>query len=183
MKRFAIPLFIGLLAVCFSVQVQAQDKPAPSPLGKVYQRVGVTDMEVTYSRPGVKERTIFAADGLVPFGKLWRTGANRASKVSFSTDVMIGDTKVAAGTYAIFSIPGAEEWTLIINKNADQGGTGNYDESKDAVRVTATPGELPFSIENFSFGFNNVKDTSVDLMLYWEKTIVSIPITVEKTWE
>lgn len=165
-----------------SLQVSAQDKPAPSPLGKVYQRVGVTDMEVTYSRPSAKGRSIFAAKGLVPHGQLWRTGANRATKISFSTDVMIGGKKVAAGDYAIFSIPDAGKWTVIFNSNADQGGTANYEEAKDAVRVNVETSTLPFSVENFSIGFNNVKDTSVDLLIYWETTLVSVPISVEKTW-
>ena len=183
MKRIGIQLFIGIFAVLFSVQVNAQDKPAPSPLGKVYQRLGVTDVEVEYSRPGVKDRAVFSADGLAPFGKLWRTGANRATKITFSTDVMIGGKKVAAGTYSIFSIPGATEWTIIVNTDYDQGGTGSYDEAKDVVRVKVEPAELPFAVETMTFAFNNVKSTSADLLLYWEKTLVSVPISVEKTWE
>lgn len=182
-KRIGFQLFIGLLAMACTLQVNAQDKPAPSPMGKVYQRLGVTDVEVTYSRPGVKGRSIFAAEGLVPHGKLWRTGANRATKISFSTDVMIGGKKVPAGEYAIFSIPAAGEWTVIFNSNPDQGGTGNYEESKDVVRVKAATQELPFSVETFTIGFNNVQPASADLLIYWDTVLVSVPITVEKTWE
>lgn len=183
MKRIGFQLIVGLLVMACTLQLQAQDKPAASPLGKVYQRVGVTDVEVAYSRPGVKGRSIFAAEGLVPYGKLWRTGANQATKISFSTDVMIGGKTVPAGTYAIFSIPGASEWTVIFNSNPDQGGTGNYEESKDVVRVTAASQELPFSVENFTIGFNNVQSTSAELIIYWDTALVSVPIKVKKTWE
>lgn len=183
MKRIGFQLIVGLLAMICTLQLNAQDKPAASPLGKVYQRLGVTDVEVEYSRPGVKGRSIFSADGLVPYGKLWRTGANSATKISFSTDVMIGGKTVPAGTYAIFSIPGADEWTIIFNSNPNQGGTGNYEESKDVVRVTAETQELPFSVENFTIIFNNVKPTSADLIMYWDNALVSVPISVKNTWE
>ena len=182
MKKIATFCLACMLTFLFAVQVQAQDKPAPSPLGKVYQRVGVTDIEVEYSRPGVKDRTIFAADGLQPYGKLWRTGANAATKISFSTDVMVGGKKVAAGTYSVFSIPGAEEWTFILNQDADQGGTRNYDEAKDAVRIMVKPGVYPNKVETMTFAFGNVKDTSTDLAMIWEETVIMVPITVEKTW-
>lgn len=183
MKKIGFQLFIGLLVMACTLQVNAQDKPAASPLGKVYQRLGVTDVEVTYSRPGMKGRSIFAADGLVPHDKLWRTGANQATKISFSTDVMIGGKTVPAGTYAIFSIPGAEKWTVIFNANANQGGTGNYKEAEDVVRVMAETQELPFDVETFTIGFNNVQPTSADLMIYWANTLVNVPISVKKTWE
>lgn len=182
MKKLGIKLFIGVFAVLFSLQVNAQDKPAPSPLGKVYQRVGVTDMEVTYSRPSVKGRTIFAEKGLQPYGKLWRTGANGATKISFSTDVMIGGKKVAAGDYSIFSIPGADEWTVIFNTDAAQRGTGKYTKDKDAVRLMVAPAEYPAVVETMTIAFANVKDTSTDLVILWEKAMIVVPITVEKTW-
>jgi len=182
MKKLGIQLFIGVFAVLFSLQVNAQDKPAASPLGKVYQRVGVTDMEVTYSRPSVKGRSIFAADGLQAYGKLWRTGANGATKISFSTDVMIGGKKVAAGEYSILSIPGADEWTLIVNSDAGLRGTGGYSKDKDAVRLMVKPGEYPSNVETMTIAFANVTDTSTDLVILWEKTMIAVPITVEKTW-
>ncbi len=182
MKKFTFSMLSSLLAVLFTLQLSAQDAPAPSPLGKVYQRVGVTDIEITYSRPGMKGRTIFAEDGLTPLGKLWRTGANAATKISFSTDVMVGGKKVAAGDYAIFSIPGSEEWTFILNTDADQRGTGRYDEAKDAARITVSVTEYPNPVETMTFVFGNVKDTSADLALLWEKTMIVVPIEVEKTW-
>lgn len=181
-KRIGFTLFIGLLTMAGSIQLSAQDSPAPSPLGKVYQRLGVTDVEVNYSRPGVKERSIFATEGLVPFGKLWRTGANQSTKISFSTDVMIDGKKVPAGEYAIFTIPAADEWTVIFNSNL-QGGTGNYSESKDVARVKVKSDKLPFPVETFTILFGNVKPTSADLVMFWETTMIGVPITVEKTWD
>lgn len=182
MKRIAFQMLIGLLAMACTLQVSAQDKPAASPMGKVYQRLGVTDVEVEYSRPGVKGRSIFAADGLVPLGKLWRTGANARTKISFSTDVMIGGTKVPAGTYSILSIPGKEEWTVIFSSNTTSG-AGAYKEENDVARVKVAAQELPFSVETFTIGFNNVQPTSADLMIYWDTVLVSVPLQVEKTWE
>ena len=182
MKKIVTLCLACMLTILFAFQLQAQDKPAPSPLGKLYQRVGVTDIEVEYSRPGVKDRTIFAADGLQPYGKLWRTGANAATKISFSTDVMVAGKKVAAGTYSIFSIPGADEWTFILNSDADQRGTGKYDKAKDVVRTMVEPGKYPIKVETMTFAFGNVKDTSADLAMIWEETIIVVPITVEKTW-
>ncbi len=183
MKKFGIQLTMGLFALLFAFSLQAQDKPAPSPLGKVYQRLGVTDVEIVYSRPGVKGRTVFAAEGLQSYGKLWRTGANAATTISFSTDVMVGGKKVAAGKYSVFSVPGAEKWKFMINSNAELRGTRNYDEAKNAVSLELTPTEYPSNVETMTFVFANVTDTSMDLMMFWEKTVLTIPITVEKTWE
>ena len=182
MKTLNIQLLIGILTLLLSLQVNAQEQPAPSPLGKIYQRVGVTDVEMTYSRPGVKGRTIFADDGLVPYGELWRTGANMATTISFSTDVMVGGEKVKAGAYAVFTIPRQGEWTFILNTVTDQGGTGSYDEDKDALRITVPSQEYPGPVETMTFVFGNVKDTSMDLALIWENTMITVPISVGKTW-
>src|SRR5271156_894034 len=105
--------------------------PAASPLCTLKQRIGITDVEITYSRPGVKGRHVFGA--LVPYGKLWRAGANQATKISFSTPVKLNGTDIAAGAYALFAIPTKEEWTLIINKDSEQAGTGKYDEKLDVA--------------------------------------------------
>lgn len=183
MKKIGFQLLASVFVLLFAVQANAQDKPAPSPLGKVYQRVGVTDVEFTYSRPSAKERTIFAADGLVPFGKLWRTGANAATKVSFSTDVTVGGQKVPAGTYALFSIPNEKEWTIILNSDAAQRGTGSYDKAKDVARFTVEATEFPFPVEMFTIVIGNVKPTSADVSLVWATTGVNFSIEVEKTWE
>ena len=119
----AKPLFCLLAFVCglaFVSRLPAQtpgvEFPAASPAGTLKQRVGLTDIQVDYSRPGVKDRTIFG--GIVPYGQVWRTGANQATRLTFSTPVKLEGHEIPAGTYALFTIPGESEWTIIINKNA-----------------------------------------------------------------
>jgi hypothetical protein len=182
MKKLGFQFITLAFAMLFTLQLSAQDKPAASPLGKVYQRVGVTDVEVTYSRPSAKGRTIFADNGLVPFGKLWRTGANGATTISVSTAVMIGDQKLDAGTYSILSIPAADEWTIIFNSDASLRGTGGYSEAKDAVRINVPVSAAPALVETFKIYFGTVTDTMTELWIAWENTKVKVPISVEKTW-
>src|SRR5208282_6301304 len=114
--------------------------PAASPACTLKQRVGLTDIEIVYSRPGVKGRTIFG--GIVPYGQVWRTGANQATKISFSTPVKLEGNEIPAGTYALFTIPGENEWTIIINKNTNQWGAFQYNEKDDFVRFKVTPATL-----------------------------------------
>ena len=153
--------------------------PAPSPACTLKQRVGLTDIEVTYSRPGIKGREIFGS--LVPYGKVWRTGANAATKISFSTPVKLNGTDVPAGTYALFTIPGESEWTIILNKGADQWGAYQYDEKADVARFKATPIELSEQIETFMIDFNLIHDESAVLNLIWDHTVVPINIRLDLT--
>jgi hypothetical protein len=148
--------------------------PAPSPECTLKQRVGLTDIEIVYSRPGVKGRKIFG--GLVPFGEVWRTGANNATKVTFSSDVKLNGTPIPAGTYALFSIPGENEWTIIINKGAKQWGAFQYDEKVDVARFKATPAKISQPIETFTIEFNGIRDDSARLDLIWENTVVPIKL-------
>ena len=113
--------------------LQAQDLPMPSPAASVKQRVGLTDIEITYSRPGVKDRVIFG--DLVPYNEMWRTGANKASAISFSTDVMIMGNELKAGTYAIFTTPGESEWEIIFNNNTEQWGTSAHKDEEDVLKI------------------------------------------------
>lgn len=151
--------------------------PRPSPFAKVSQDVGLTQIAVDYSCPGVKGRKIWGA--LVPFDKMWRTGANRATKITFSKDVTFVDQAVPAGTYALFTIPTKSgEWTVILNKNADQPGTGiNYKPELDLVRVKAHAKPAPHR-ERLAFQFSDFTDDRASLDLEWEKLRVSIPIKV-----
>jgi hypothetical protein len=103
--------------------LSAQEMPAPSPAAMVMQRVGLTDITIEYSRPGVKSRMIFG--DLVPYNKLWRTGANKATLIKLSTDAKINGQEIKAGSYSIFTIPGEEEWVVIFNKDTELWGTGN----------------------------------------------------------
>jgi hypothetical protein len=150
--------------------------PQASPACTLKQRVGLTDVEITYSRPGVKDREIFGA--VVPYDKVWRTGANGATKLVFSTDVKLNGNNVPAGTYALMTIPGKDEWTIIINKGADQWGSYKYDEKNDLVRFKAKPVALDKSVDAFTIEFNDIRDESSNLNIAWDKTMVPIKLEV-----
>ena len=148
--------------------------PAPSPTATLKQRVGVTDIEITYSRPGVKGRTIFG--GLEPYGEVWRAGANSATKVTFSTPVKIGGTEVPAGSYGLFALLGKDEWTVIFNKIPNQWGAYAYNPKDDVVRVPAKVIALPQPVETFAIDINDIRDDSATLNLLWEKTRVAVKL-------
>ncbi len=156
---------------------QAIKTPAPSPPQFIRQDLGLSNIELSYSRPGVKDRTIFG--DLVPYGKVWRTGANQATTLTFGDDVIIGDTKITAGKYGLLTIPGAEEWTIIITRQVDVTNPAAYKQDQDVVRVKVKPQDLPFSIETFTIIFGNVTSNSCRLDLCWDKTVVSLPIRTE----
>ena len=165
-----------LLAIGASASAEDLTLPAPSPLARVMQTVGVTEITVEYSSPGVKGRKIFGK--LLPLSELWRTGANRATRITFSQDVKVADQDVPAGTYAIFTIPGKKMWTFILNKNADQGGTRTYDQALDQLRVEIKPKRVP-KRERMTFLFSNTTDDATELELEWETTRLSVPITTD----
>jgi Protein of unknown function (DUF2911) len=166
-----------ILASTSRAQTPQIDFPAASPSCTLKQRVGLTDIEIDYSRPGVKNRTIFG--GIVPYGQVWRTGANQATKITFSTPVKLGGADIPAGSYALFTIPGENEWTIIINKGAAQWGAFQYKQEDDVVRFTATPLPMAEMIETFTIEFNHIRDESAVLNLVWERTVVPIPLKVE----
>jgi hypothetical protein len=168
-----------LLAASLTAQTPKVDFPAASPACTLKQRVGLTDIEIVYSRPGVKNRTIFG--GIVPYGQVWRTGANGATKVTFSTSVKLNGTEIAAGTYALFTIPGEDEWTIIINKGAAQWGAFQYDEKADVARFKVTPMQLAEQIETFTIEFNLIRDESAVVNLVWDHTVVPIKLEIELT--
>ena len=150
--------------------------PSPSPACTIKQRVGLTDIEIVYSRPGIKGREIFGS--LVPYGKVWRTGANNATKVTFSTPVKLNGQDIAAGSYALYTIPGEDEWTIILNKGVGKSGT-QYDEAEDVVRFKATPMPFGSKIENFTIEFNRIADDSAVINLVWDKTVVPIKLELD----
>lgn len=151
--------------------------PAPSPASTLKQRVGLTDITVEYSRPGVKGRVIFG--GLEPWGEVWRAGANSATKVTFSTPVKLNGTAVPAGTYGLFALLGKDEWTIILNHVANQWGAYQYDPKDDVARIKATPVALPDAVESFTIDFNDLRDESATLSLSWEKTRVPLRLEVD----
>ncbi len=173
---------ISGLAVVSSLRAQTPniDFPAASPACTLKQRVGLTDITVVYSRPSVKGRTIFG--GIVPYGQVWRAGANQATKISFSTPVKLEGNEIPAGNYSLFAIPGEQEWTIIISKNTNQWGAFQYKTNDDLVRFPVTPVSLrDTSVETFSIEFNHIRDESAMLELVWDKTVVPIRLTVDVT--
>ncbi|MCB0397706.1 MAG: DUF2911 domain-containing protein [Flavobacteriales bacterium] len=174
MKKI-LSLTIGL-AVITGINVKAQDLPQPSPAAKVEQRVGLTDISVSYSSPGVKGRVIWG--GLVPYGEVWRTGANKATAVTFSDDVKVNGKNLNAGTYALFTIPGEKEWTIILSSNTEQWGSGSYKQEEDALRFNVKPGQAS-QRERLTFTFENTTENTTLLTLRWEKLSVAFPIVTE----
>jgi len=175
--RLHVPLALAFAApLCLAAGAahsQQLELPRPSPLAKASQAVGLTDVSIEYSSPAVKGRKVWG--GLVPLGQLWRTGANMATKLTFSKDVTIADKPVPAGTYALFTIPDKDSWTVILNKNPNQGGTGQYKQELDLLRFTAKPQAAPLR-ERLTFLFSNTTESATSLDLEWEKLRLSIPI-------
>jgi tetratricopeptide (TPR) repeat protein len=170
-------LAAGLLTAVLFTNAQQLQTPQPSTTTTVKQNFGLGNIELSYSRPNMKGRKIFG--DLVPFDKVWRTGANQATTLTFSDDVIIGGVTVKAGKYGLLSIPGAKEWTIIISKQTDVTSPSAYKQEMDVVRVKATPIDLPWSFETFGMSFENIKDNSCELMMGWDKTMVSLPITTD----
>ena len=165
-----------LLAAGASAQTPRLELPSPSPSSTLKQRVGLTDIEINYSRPSARGRPIFG--GLLPYGKVWRTGANGPTILSFSTPVKLNDTPVAAGKYALFTIPGEDEWTIILNKDIT-GSPLDYHETNDVVRFTARSVKIAENIETFSILINAIRDGSARIDLIWENTAVPIRLDLD----
>jgi len=162
------------LSITVSAQVQA---PQPSPSTKVEQKVGLTDVTLEYSRPGVKGRTIFG--DLVTLDKMWRTGANKNSIVTFSTSVMINGKEIEAGSYAIFTKPSIQSWEINFYSETENWGTPEaWDASKVAATVLAKSTKLNDKVETFTISIENLSDGSADLSISWDKTKVVVPFTV-----
>jgi tetratricopeptide (TPR) repeat protein len=151
--------------------------PAPSPATTIKQEFALSNVEINYSRPGIKGRKIFG--DLVPYGKVWRTGANAATTITFGEEVTIGGKKVPAGKYGLLTIPEQGEWTIIISKQTDVTSPSNYKESEDVVRIKAAAEELPFPVESFMIVFDKITPTSMDAVILWDRVAVAFPITAE----
>ena len=169
---------VGTVALAQTALAQQTppELPQASPAASVMQQVGLTKFTVTYSSPGVKGRTIWGE--VVPYDELWRTGANLATQVEVTRDFTFGGVKVPAGTYALYTIPGKTNWTVILNKNPNAGGTRGYDQKNDVARVTVTPTQIP-ARERLAFLFANTTEDSSRLDLEWDTLRVSVPVTVD----
>lgn len=163
-----------LVALISAAEAQSLKTPQPSPTQTIKQNFGIGSIELSYSRPGMKGRKIFG--DLVPFGNVWRTGANNPTTLTFSDSVTIGNAAVAPGTYGLLTIPDKDQWTLILTKQLDVTNAAAYKQADDVVRVTAKPTALKEPVETFTMQFANVKPTRTDLQLLWENTAVSVPI-------
>ena len=172
-------LFITTIAVftLFLTDAQTLTTPQPSPTQTIKQNFGLSNVELSYSRPGMKGRMIFG--DLVPFGKVWRTGANNATTVTFGDAVTIGGTKIPAGKYGLLTIPDKKSWTIIISKQTDVTSPAEYKQDQDMVRVEANTLALETPVETFTMQFANIKPTTCDLRMMWDKTAVALPITTD----
>jgi hypothetical protein len=172
-------LFITAIAAftLFAVDAQTLTTPQPSPTQTIKQNFGLASIELSYSRPGMKGRKIYG--DLVPFGKVWRTGANQASTLTFAEEVTIGGVKIKAGKYGLLSIPEKKSWTLIISKQTDVTSPAAYKQDQDVVRVEAKTMDMDMTMETFTMQFANIKSNSCELHIMWDQTAVALPISVD----
>ena len=180
MKKLIALLVSGVALSLSGLSAQEAKKidfPQASPLASIKERVGVTDVSVEYSRPSARERKIFG--GLVPYGAVWRTGANAATKMTFSTDVKLGGAAVPAGTYALFTIPGEAEWTVILSKVSDEWGSYTYNQKDDQARVKVKPVAMAEPLETMTIGVQDMRAGKANLVIAWEKTKVPVEIDTD----
>src|SRR5678815_3677828 len=202
LKRSSVSLFAVLFVLCFAVSALAQVvTPRPSQMATVMQRIGVTDVTITYSRPGVKGRQIWgdppagwaakvtgeatldnqnerpSGAPIVPYGHVWRTGANEATQFVVTDEVLINGQKLAAGSYSLHTIPTKDEWTIVFNGTANQWGSFDYDPAKDTLRVKAKPQWVNDSQEWLAYTFDPVTEDSAQVNIRWEK--ISVPFTIK----
>lgn len=173
-------LFVSLflIFIMFNEMAVSQDRdntsPRVSPSASVSQTIGTTTIEITYGRPGVRDREVFGS--LVPFQEVWRAGADESTAITFSDDVFLGGERVEAGTYSLYTIPGEDNWTIIINEKLSWG--TQYEESEDLLRVNTEPEEGQY-MEQFMIYFQNISDEQGELVLHWDETKVPVTIAVE----
>lgn len=171
MKKIVLSTLFAFICLQIFAQVKM---PAPSPTQTIKQDFGMGSIELKYSRPSAKGRKVFG--DLVPFNKLWRTGANAATVIKFSEPVEINGKKIDTGSYAIYTIPNLESWIVIINKGFNNSGVSGYKESDDVTRFNVEPMKLKNELESFTMQFDDVKPESCMLNIMWQKTMISFPI-------
>ena len=180
MKNLVPPLVVLAAAVLATSAAQAQiTTPQPSPKATIMQRVGLTDVTITYSRPSAKGRAIFGADNsLVPNGKRWRTGANATTSIKFSDDVTIEGVKVPAGEYGLYTVPRPTEWTVVLNKSLKQGAdVDGFKDDQDVARFTIKPYKLATKVEIFTISFADLTPATATVDMLWEQTGAKFRIT------
>ena len=176
MLRIILGTFL-LLGLMGSLDAQSLKVPSASPSQTIKQDFGLGSVEITYSRPAAKGRKVFG--DLVPYGKMWRTGANAATTIKFSNDVKINNRDVKAGEYALYTIPGEQTWEFILNSVTTNWGISGYDRSKDVMRFFAPAQSSALKFENFTIFFDGVTSNEVMVSLAWENTIVTFPLSMD----
>lgn len=177
---FTKKTILVLASVCCMQLAHAQiDMPQASPKAKLETRVGLTDVELVYSRPGLKGRDKKIFGDLIPYGKVWRTGANESTKITFSDDVTIDGHPLPAGTYALYTIPEENEWTVIFHNNLELWGDSGYQQEQDALRVQVKPTAIAYPQETFTIDITNHTSNSAALTILWDNTLISVPIETE----
>ena len=177
MKTKNIICLIGLFSLV-NLNLFAQIKmPQASPNSEISQQVGLTTLHLEYSRPSKKDRKIFGE--LVPFGKVWRTGANNPTTIEFDTDIKVNGRTLKAGKYAIYSIPEKKEWTIIFSNNTELWGAMGYDPSDDALRINVPVNKLKKPVESMEIHFSDLTDSGAQFNLSWDKTTVNFKIEME----
>ncbi|MGZ5273046.1 MAG: DUF2911 domain-containing protein [Kaistella sp.] len=172
MKKLVLTLFLAVSVTAYS-QISL---PAASPRQMVEQQFSTSKISVDYGRPGVKGRKVFGE--LVPYGKVWRAGANGATKITFAQSVNFGGKTVPAGTYGLFVIPAEKEWKVILNKDAQQWGAYAYDEKLNVIDVTVPVQKLMEKQEWFAVELNPIDDIALDMVIKWDMTKVTVPVKV-----
>jgi len=174
MKKLLLILFVFTISTNVNAQIET---PAPSPFAKMEQKVGLTDVTLEYSRPNMRGRTIFG--DLVPYDKMWRTGANARTKITFSDDVTVNGQTLKAGTYAIFTKPGKQSWEVYFYTDYNGGGTPQeWDDSKVAAKVTAEVYPMPMQIETFTMTFDDLTSSSATIGILWSDVYVGVKFDV-----
>lgn len=172
--RKVITLFFSMVGYCLQSDAQVK-MPAPSPTQTIIQEFGLGKISLTYSRPNTKGRKIYG--NLVPYNKLWRTGANAATTISFTDAVDFGGKKIDSGTYVLYTIPGVDSWEVILNKGLSNWGTEGYKESQDVIHFKVDPIKIKLPVETLTMQFVNIKPESCELHINWAKRGISIPVT------
>ena len=169
----ALIILLGSNAIAQQLKV-----PAASPTQTVKQAFGISEITIEYSRPGVKGRVVFGE--VVPFGKIWRTGANSTTKITFGDDVKIEGVDVKAGTYGFYTIPNADSWEIMLYKDLTVGGNvANYKTENEVIRVKVKPNTLANKVETFTMGLADITSTTANIELTWENTRVAISVVTE----
>jgi hypothetical protein len=169
-------LFLSLSLIVFAVIANAQSKkPQASPEQTIKQDFGLSTVEITYCRPSVKGRVIFG--DLVPYGEVWRTGANAPTRIIFNTDVKIAGQSLKAGEYELFTVPGKEEWEIIFSKETKGWGSSDYKKEDDALRVKVKPSTQALKTEMFTIMVDNVTAANCEIHLVWDNLLVNIPVS------